>query len=757
MRRIRDLACALLVSSMVGGLVHGGKTEYDLARDAYKHGDHVAARLYFESMLRNPDHQQYFPDAVYYLVLINEQRGDVVEFITQANRYLKDYSFGARASEVMELLLERLVKERAYQIGAMYLRKYEYLAGDALIPIMEELSRGLIAQGEFAPAEYVLSFCAQTDTVKILRASITEDPKVRDEIYQTLQGPGSGRGLYITENQLSMGDTVGAFLTFRPISAKALTGDALYRYAKIALLFDRASVPAHAARLRDVAPYKHRAGMLEAIAKQEPVQHGIPVPADSEEIALCLRILSMDGVAKNVPENLVLDSAMTGFDDPLDRLKELRHHYPGHYLLDSLYSWQLVRRGDYKEAAEFISPYLKYANAQAYARKIIGLQYYTEGDHEAAATNIILANSRDPLALFVLAECLSAMGHHTPDFFGPAMAQSDDPDLFDKALRGYVLDRYRAEAYEDICAIESTALKGDTALVRLYARSLARCGALSRADSVRSAHFADPDLELFDLYGEYLIDRKEYHSAAVHYDSLIEHGPGYMHDGMHYNWAVVTLLNNDMDAALQRFRSYAERFPRGRHFHDALFKIATLNFLSEQFDSAAVYYGLASADQGLMADALENQLISYKKAGRWSMVIGTGLKISKTSSQEREADIRFEIGYASLRAGRAADAIENLRIATRLRPEPSYYYWLGEAYLGKGDFAAAFHSYQKILDSYGDDEMWAPTAQYKTGIVLELLDELDAAQHVYEKIMKQRGVNDPIGAEADTRLKMLRQ
>jgi TolA-binding protein len=545
-------------------------------------------------------------------------------------------------------------------------------------------------------------------------------------------------------------------LTFRAISADKLTGGALYRYAKIALLFDRASVPAHAARLRNKEPYRHKAAFLEAIANQESGRQASPVPADREEITLGRQLLSVEYIAKKVPEGFESESVLADPEDRLGRLQELRRQYPENYVIDSLYAAELVRRGDHRTAAEVVAPYRRYVNTQAYARKLIGLQYHAEGAHEAAATNIILSNSQDPLAWFVLAECLSALEHHDPDLYRRAMARTDDPDLFDRALRGYVFGQYRAGAYEDICAVEPAALKNDTALIRLYARSMARCGALHRADSIRNAHFTDPDHELYDLYGEYLIEQKEYGMAVVHYDSLFARGPVHFHDGMHYNRALVALLTNDLDNALQRFRAYVQRFPRGGRFHDALFKIATLNFLHEEFDSAAMYYGLASVDQRLKADALENELISYKKAGRWSMVISTGEKILDSCGPEQEAATRFEIGYAALRAGRMTDGIENIRIAARLKPEPSYYYWLGEAYLSKGDFAGAFHSYQQILDSFGNDEMWAPTAQYKTGIVLELLDEIDAAREVYGQIVKKRGVNDPIGAEAEARLKMLR-
>jgi tetratricopeptide (TPR) repeat protein len=243
--------------------------------------------------------------------------------------------------------------------------------------------------------------------------------------------------------------------------------------------------------------------------------------------------------------------------------------------------------------------------------------------------------------------------------------------------------------------------------------------------------------------------------AKVYYDSIIQHVTGAFHEGTYYNWALVSFLNNDMDLALQRFVSYIDNFPNGVHFHDALFKIATLNYLQENYDSAAYYYGLASANEELELEALRNRLVSYKKAGTWSKVVMTGEKLLNLVDNVEEAAVRFDIGYAMLRGGRIKEAIENILIASRLESDPRYYYWLGEAYLSKGDFARAFYSYQKAFDLNPDDEMWAPTVEYKSGIVLELLDEIASAQEIYQRIVKEWGVEHPIGAEANIRLKQL--
>jgi TolA-binding protein len=158
-----------------------------------------------------------------------------------------------------------------------------------------------------------------------------------------------------------------------------------------------------------------------------------------------------------------------------------------------------------------------------------------------------------------------------------------------------------------------------------------------------------------------------------------------------------------------------------------------------------------------MLDAFRNQLICYKKDGDWSGVIATGQTLSALVDKNEEADICFEIGYASLRSGKIKQAIDNLLAASRLKPDPRYYYWLAEAYLAKGDFARAFYGYHKIIQRYADDEMWLPTAQYKTGIVLELIGEIGAARAVYKKIVKDKGIADPIGAEANARLQHIEQ
>ncbi len=742
----------LLFCSLITIASAAESREYDHARDAYKRGDYAIARIYFENILIDNENREFFPDAFYYLLSIYNRENDFIQFLTYANRFLRSYDYDSRATDVFALLMRVLLDRKAYRIAYEYVKKYNFLVSD--LSAMEELGRNLLEHGEPAMADYVLSYCNQSDAVKIMRAATRSDLSERGTILESLSSDPL-RALYLTNNLLLMGDTVSAFMSFRNMSGNEFNGGDLYLFVKIALLFDSDNISHDIKKLGTVSGFDRKADLLYALIGEKPTP--LFLPGDDEEKLLFLQIYSLDTISRKPPENIFLDSILADVGDTMMQVRELRKEYRNNYHLDSTYCHLLMKRGDYEQASRVISNYLKYENTGRYVRKTMGFYHFTRGDYRLGARNIILSNDKTATATYLLAECLRFMGQGSADLYTSVMAHTADSVLRRKAVRGYVLESYRAESYDDILSVDFVDLADDTALVRLYSRSLARAGKVGRADSLFHVYFQGFDDELLNLYGEYLISNKQYRRAKAYYDSIIQQAAMDLGEGIYYNWAMGSFLNNEMDSALYRFRHYVSHFRRGGHFHDALFKIATLNYLEENYDSAGHYYGLASDDADLMPDAMQNQLISYKKAGNWALVINTGEKMLNMVAEEKHADLHFEIGYALLRVGRPHEAIENLQIAARAKPEPSYYYWLGEAYLGKGDFSRAFHGYQKIVDRYPDDEMWTPTARYKTGITLELLDELDAAKKVYEQLVRERGINDPIAAEANKRLEFLQR
>jgi TolA-binding protein len=726
------------------------EADYERARRAYEKGDDVVARLYFKSILDDPDRRPHHASALYFLTKICDHEGDFVGFVSAASRFLVEYENDLRTGELFSLLLERLVAKRSYYLALEYLKEYDYLVrNDSLL---EKIAYGLSEQGEKELADYVFSLCPQSDTVKVIRALLKDDLQQREKIFTTLEIPS--KNLYLIENHLMTGDTISAFLEFLEIELADLSPGGLYKLSKLALLFDRAMVSKYTALLRKHRDYHGKAELLRALAECD--ENIRVIPKDQEEIALHMQLCQQATIEKEAPSDLALDSLLGETDDTLNLMRYLADLYDHNYYIDSLYCESLLDNGRYRDAERSIYQYSKYCNTQSYVRKVFGLQNYMEGDYAIAAINIIISGYRSPPVLYVLAECLRHLGREAGDFYEQVMAETTDSILQFEAVNGYVSDRYAAEDFQALCGIDPDDLQGDTTLVMMYARSLTRCGRKEYADSIYYSYLSKADPLLPDLYGQYLMEKEEYESALVLYDSLFGTGNN-ISDGTYYNWALAAFLNNEMDSAYERFSSYMRAYPQGSRTRDAFFKIATMNYLKENFDSAAYYYGLASEDDALMADALRNKLISYKKDGDWTGVISTGQEMLESCDGIDQADVLFDIGYAFLRTGRIKEAVQGLLRASRMGSDPRFYYWLGEAYLSKGDFARAYHSYRRVIDEYGDDEMWAPTAYYKTGIVLEFMDEIEAARSVYEQIVKQRGTADPIGAEANARLEQLQQ
>jgi TolA-binding protein len=101
-------------------------------------------------------------------------------------------------------------------------------------------------------------------------------------------------------------------------------------------------------------------------------------------------------------------------------------------------------------------------------------------------------------------------------------------------------------------------------------------------------------------------------------------------------------------------------------------------------------------------------------------------------------------------------SIDYFRKAVAGDPQPEFHYWLAETYLGRGDFIRALYHYQAIVNKFPKDEMWEPTAEFKSGLALEFLDATVEAKKLYEGIIKRRGKEDVWGKEAVKRLELLK-
>ncbi len=721
-------------------LLWANRGDFEIGEKAYEQGNYQIAEVYLENIMREDILSEYIPDATYYLIKINENRGDFIGLLSYANRFLDNHVYDNRNKEVFNLLLEQLIEKEAFSVALDYMKNYDYLITDYVI--VEKVGYGLLKYNRKILADYIFSLCPQTDTIKILRAAISTNFTEKRELYENVADVKGT--IYLIDLLLETGDTIAAYEEYRALSEEDIRGDIMYPYAKISRLFDNRRFTLATGQLRKMSEYQNKALLLEAYNSgycEETV-----TPTDQEEYELLVSCLRVDTVSRHPPEDVTIDTLTE------EAIESVRRSIGRCYYIDSLYTTILLGDGKFDEALNIIEPYLNYQNTVHYARMIRALQYYDEGEYALAAKDIILSHARGPAILFILANCFTRMDKTADYLYERIIKTSMDTVLAARAERQLVRAKFENGAYNEVIKHDFDILRSDTTLMKFYCYSLARVGKREEAGSLFSQFFTHRDYDLENYYGEYLIDNKKYAKAKDYFDSIIQSVDEDLPDRLYYNWAFIPFLQGDTETALSRFTSYINNFEDGKDYYTAFFKIASINYVKQEFDTAAYYYGVASHDDSLHYDALYNQLICYKKSGNWDGVVETGRKILPLVLIDEEADVRFEIGYALLRSGNTREAIEYLKMAANVEPNPEFYYWLGEAYLGKGDFMRALYQYHKIIELFPQDEMWTPTSLYKTGIVFEFIDELDEARKIYKQIIKKRGSGDTWSIEAQKRL-----
>jgi TolA-binding protein len=737
----RIICCAIFVFA---GMLNAAEGDYEKGEAAYLQGAYQTAEVFFQNMLKeNPQHARV-PDAMFYLIKIYEHRENIPALLGWVERFLTDCSYDNRRQDVFTLTIERLLERNAYALACDFLHEYDFFVMDQ--KLLEEIGFGLVQENNLRLADSVLARCAPSDTVNILRARLAETRDERRYFYE-LVGGEKGR-LYIIEMLLASGDTVQAFDVFRAVDRGSIHDDMLFRFARIALLFDEPYFATILDRLGQEPAYRQKTLLLRALHAGE-LNRSL-IPHDVQECSLLVATMKRGKIER---EDF---SGMLGGDTiSLDSIVNMKSQYGSHFMLDSLHAEKLIALGDTAGALRVIAPYIRYANTTGYARTIRGMDYYNNRDYQKAATHFLLAQVSRPRLQFMLARSLNYLGMDAAYLYEQVLKSMPDTILLSAATAELITIQFARGEYDRVIEHDPEMVRQDTGSVRKYIYSLARRGQREKADMWCSECSMTPDDKQSDYYGEYLIEAKNFKRARAYYDSLVEASAG--SSLFLYNWALVPFMQGDLDTAQARFLYYLNRFPGADECYRAAFKLATILYLEEQFDSAASLYGIASEDETLSRDALQNQLICYKKSGSWFKVVKTGMEILAMNLHDDEHETRFEIGYAWLRAGRPERAIEHLLMSVRTNPTPEYYYWLAEAYLAKADFSRALYFYQRIVHEFPRDEMWTPTAQYKTGIVLEFMDAHDEAKAVYRTIIKTRGAADTWGVEALRRIEYLEQ
>lgn len=725
--------------------------DFSIALKNYEQGEYYISQIFFEQFINNNPYDTLIPEATHYLLKIYDQHNDLLKFVSRANSYLESFKYDKKREEVFNLLLKKLVEQNTFHLAYEYIQKYDYISVDTLL--LSKIILNLSTQTFFI--DKFLQTFPENESLKILKALTIKDLNERKQIFQTIKKPKGG--LYLIENYLLMGDTVSAWEEYQSIKLNEVPDNMLYRWAMFAIIFNENDLKKILSRLETAPELKEKKKILNMFIEKKLLDSiSIQQDQDLKFVQKFFSIRHIDSTQLLIPENINMDSILNDTSNIEDNLLILRQQIKSNYKLDSIYCELLIKKQAYAEAYNVIKDYLKYPETRNFSRMTRVLKNYAENNFKMALNDLIFCLNSDPYIKFIYAECLKQTGHNPVPVYEELLASCRDSLIRFQSLSEYIKYKYNKNDYPAITKIVFQDIENDTNLAKFYLLSLVRTGKTAKAETLYKKIFGNLDLDFHIARINYLMENKLWKRATILLDSLVKIPEYQGNHILNYNSALVAFCTENYAYAETCFHNFISRFKNNKYYYPALFKIGTLKYLKQSFDSAAYYYGLAAKDSILLIEALQNQLLALKKSERWAELIDVGQILINICPDSIKSDYYFEIGYACLRAGLINQAIKNLKTAISLKSNVNYYYWLGEAYLGKGDFQRALYHYQKIVYNFRKDEMWYPTVLFKTGLALEMLDEMKEAKEIYRRIIRERGTGDIWGNEAQKRLKLLR-
>lgn len=717
----------------------------------YENGNYLIAQIFFEKFIKENPNDTLFPKATYYLLKIYGMKDEYVKLFSLANQYLEWSGFDSEREEIFNLLVQKLVDKNSYTLAFNYLKKYDYIPVDT--GLIDKIVLNLATQG--FPVDELLNFSPGNESLLVLKTKSLNDINERIKILKKINGI-KGR-LYLIENYLLMEDTLTAYELFKNVKATEVPKDMLYRWAILGLNFKLNEVKEIIQLMEKHPELKDKVKILK-IFNERRLSGDLPI-ANTDDIELIKIFLNTTYIDSNdyyPPEDIKMGSILQDTVDIENRIASLRENYKRNFYLDSIYSELLIKKEKFNEAYIVIKDYLKYPETKNYARIVRALKDYKEKNYHSALKDLKLSSFDNQYIKFVYAECLQNTGRDPTLLYEELIKNARDPVIRHKSFANYVNYKFLHNDYYDITKFKQKEFTSDTNLARYYFLSLIHTGKKSSAESGYINFFGRLDKNFYLNVIEDLIENKLLKKAQNLIDSIIEIYEYLNDEDLFYYACLIPFQRGNYALAENRFATFINKFKDGKYYFQALFKMGTLKYLNQEFDSSAFYYGLCSGDTSIRIDALKNQLIALKKAEDWDRLVEVGESLIGICPDSAKAEVSFDIGYAYLRKGNIKSAIENLKTASKLKSYADYYYWLGEAYLGKGDFIRALYEYQKIVNYFKKDEMWYPTALFKMGLSLEMMDEKEGAVKIYSQIIKERGLVDVWGAEAKKRLEQMK-
>jgi TolA-binding protein len=214
--------------------------------------------------------------------------------------------------------------------------------------------------------------------------------------------------------------------------------------------------------------------------------------------------------------------------------------------------------------------------------------------------------------------------------------------------------------------------------------------------------------------------------------------------------------------AIPRFMAIVMRYPESPLYHGACFKLGTSYFMTEDYDSSAVYFRLAthSRDVSEVVNALFNLGLALEENGELSPAARTFHELAvRFPFSERFERALMRAAYNYERTGRGEKAVDVYRglmehaADTTTRAEARY--WMAETLAEMGRPLDAAVEFLRVGHLHPGEAAWAGTAAFRAGMECEDAGLADHALSIYRMTVRRYGAGSEWGRAAAERVETL--
>ncbi|HDP99483.1 MAG TPA: tetratricopeptide repeat protein, partial [bacterium] len=334
-----------------------------------------------------------------------------------------------------------------------------------------------------------------------------------------------------------------------------------------------------------------------------------------------------------------------------------------------------------------------------------------------------------------------------------------DEDEYEMALKYY--EKAEKKNNQDSWEDEYPSFKKIICLIKLgkVARAEKDLNEFRKKYKDNKSLIAQMQLELGDNYlNNKIFDRAE----RIFKDVRSSFKNSYESERAEYLLGKLYFILNKDNEALDITTKLIQKEPSQDILADAYMILGNFYYLqTKQIEHAMIAYKKVTELQRLKSDVLKNAMNNLIKCytdlrlrEQALVTIRNYIEKFPTAEDIFEKKILMAMQFYELNEyDRALDLLRKLKYEADVENEPRIQFWIGECYLGMGQFKKAVSEYLKVVYlSQPSKFSWKVTAQFQAGIAYLKANEHQRAKELFERIVREYGAGSVFGKSAQKKV-----